>query len=213
VSHLALAWTSPIADDFGGALREGSASLAELRDQDEPFWTALAAFTVGCLETTPGRYDDALGHLSEARDLAEGSGGTWLTAGSRVMLGILTVVRGRLDEAKGLLTEALSLSLASRSTPFVALTLAAYARLEFAEGNPERAARLEGAAEGLRKRGGLQTWPMLRQGEAELVIQMRHALGAHRFDQAFSAGTRLSQREAVAAVRDRSGSGTGPQAS
>ncbi len=213
VSHLAMAWTSPIAGDFAGALREASASLEELRAQDEPFWTALAAFTAGSIETTAGRYDDALRHLSEARDLAEGFDGTWLTAGSRVQLGILSVVRGRLDEAKGLLNEALSLSLASRSTPFVALTLSAYARLEFAEGDPEGAARLEGAAEGLRKRVGLQAWPMLRQGEAELVTQIRQTLDGHRFDQAFSAGTRLSQREAVAAVRDRSGSGTGAQAS
>jgi predicted ATPase len=212
VSHLAMAWTSPIAGDLDGALGEASASLTELRAQDEPFWTALAAFTAGCIETTAGRYDDALRHLSEVRDLAEGFDGTWLTAGSRVQLGILNVVRGRLDEAKGLLNEALSLSLASRSAPFVALTLSAYARLEFAEGAPERAARLEGAAEGLRERVGLQAWPMLRQGEAELVTQIRQTLDAHRFDQAFSAGTRLSQQEAVAAVGDRSGSGTGAQA-
>jgi predicted ATPase len=213
VSHLAMAWTSPIAGDFAGARREASASLEQLRAQDEPFWTALAAFTAGSIETTAGRYDDALRHLSEARDLAEEFDGTWLTAGSRVQLGILNVVRGRLDEAKGLLDEALSLSLASRSTPFVALTLAAYARLKFAEGDPERAARLEGAAEGLRKRVGLRAWPMLRQGEAELVTQIRQTLDAHRFNQAFSAGTQLSQPEAVAAVRDQSGRGTGAQAS
>ena len=213
VSHLALAWTSPIAGDFAGALREASASLEQLRAQDEPFWTALAAFTAGSMETTAGRYDDALRHLLEARDLAGGFDGTWLTAGSRVQLGVLDVVRGQLGEAKGLLDEALSLSLAARSTPFVALTLAAYARLEFAERDPVRAARLEGAAEGLRKRGGLQAWPMLRQGEAELVTQIRQTLDAHRFDQAFSAGTRLSQAEAVAAVRDRSGRGAGAQAS
>jgi predicted ATPase len=203
VSHLALAWTSPIAGDFDGALREASASLAELRGQDEPFWTALAAFTAGSMETTAGRYDDALRHLSEARDFAEGFNASWLTAGSRVQLGILGVVRGRLDDARELLDEALNMSLASRSTSFVALTLAAYARLEFADGDPERAARLEGAAEGLRKRVGLQAWPMLRQGEAELMTQIRQSLDAPRFEQAFSAGTRLSQREAVAAVRDR----------
>ena len=213
VSHLAMAWTAPIAGDFDGALREASASLAELRGQDEPFWTALAAFTAGSLQITTGGHDDALRHLSEARDLAEEFDGTWLTAGSRVQLGVLDVVRGRLDEARRLLSEALSRSLASRSTPFVALTLAAYARLDFADGDPERAARLEGAAQGLRKRTGLQAWPMHRHGEAELVAQIRQTLGAHRFDQAFSAGTRLSQREAVAAVRDRSGTGTGTQAS
>jgi predicted ATPase len=203
VSHLAVAWTTPIAGDFDGALSEASASLAELRGQDEPFWTALAAFTAGGLGTAARRYDDALRHLSEARDLAEGFDGTWLTAGSRVMLGILAVTVGRLDEAKGLLNEAMSLSLASRSTPLVALTLAADARLELAEGAPERAARLAGAAQGLRQRVGLPAWPMLRRPEAELVAQIRQALDAHRFDDAFSAGTRLSQREAVASVQHR----------
>jgi predicted ATPase len=200
LSHLALAWTSPIVGDFDGTLREASACLQELHGQDEPFWTALAAFTLGSVETMASQYDDALRHLSEARDCAEGFDAAWLTAGSRVALGNLAVVQGRLDEAGGLLDEALSQSLASRSATFVALTLAGYARLEFALGDPERAARLAGAAHGLRQRGGLQAWPMLRQGETELVARLRGALDAARFDQVFAAGTRLSQREAVAAV-------------
>ena len=102
-----------------------------------------------------GRYDDALRHLREARGLAERPGGDWLLAASPVQLGILAVLRGRLDEARALIEEALDLGLAARSTPFVTLCLAAYARLALAEGDPERAARLKGAAEGLRQRVGL----------------------------------------------------------
>jgi hypothetical protein len=49
---------------------------------------------------------------------------------------------------------------------------------------------------------------MLRQGEAELVTQIGQTPGTLWFDQAFSAGTRLRQRAAVAAVRDRSGTRT-----
>ena len=45
--------------------------------------------------------------------------------------------------------------------------------------------------------------------EAKLLAKLRQALGADRFDQAFSAGSRLNQHEAVAAVRDRRG--TGPE--
>ena len=71
-----------------------------------------------------------------------------------------------------LLEEALDLSLAARSTPFVTMCLAAYARLAFAEGDPEQAARLEGAAEGLRRRVGLPAWPHLRRVEADLVAQV-----------------------------------------
>jgi len=204
--QLALAWSAAIGGDLDGALREASASLAGLRGQDEPFWTASAGFTVGSVETAVGHYDDALGHLTEVRDLAQRSGNPWLAAMSRVGLGTLALVRGRLEEARALLDEALGLSLAAHSTRSVTLCLAALARWALVAGDPERAALVAGAAEGLRRRAGLRTWPMLRQGEADLVAQVRQALGASRFDQVFATGTRLTQQEAVAAV----GTGAAP---
>jgi predicted ATPase len=205
VAQLAMAWTLPVAGDFDGALREATVALEELRGQDEPVLTGMAAFTAGSLEMALGRYDDALGHLREARDLAERAGGDWLAAGSRVQPGILAVLRGSLDEARPLLDEALNLSLAARSTPLVTLCLAGYAQLAFADGDLERAALLEGAAEGARRRVGLSAWPHLRRVEDELVARVRQKLGDNRFDQAFSAGAGLTQREAVAIVRDQRG--------
>ena len=83
----------------------------------------------------------------------------------------------------------------------------AYAWLAFADGDPERAALLEGAAEGLRRRVGLRAWPHLRRAEADLVAQVRQRLGAARFDQVFAAGSGLSQQQAVAIVRDQRGAG------
>ncbi len=82
-SQLVMAWTLPITGDFDGALREAAVSLEELRGQDELAFAAMAAFTAGSVEMALGRYDDALGHLVEARELAERSGGDWLAAGSR----------------------------------------------------------------------------------------------------------------------------------
>ena len=46
-SQLAMAWTLPITGDFDGALREVTVALEELRGQDEPVFTAIAAFTAG----------------------------------------------------------------------------------------------------------------------------------------------------------------------
>ena len=206
--QLAMAWSLPIAGDLDGALRAAAVSLEELRGQDEPVFTAITVFTVGSVEMALGRYDDALRHLREARDLADVCGGDWFAAGSRVQLGILAVLRGRLDEARALIDEALDLSLAARSPRFVTLCLAGYARLALAEGDLERAARLKGAAEGLRQRVGLPAWPHVRRVEAELVAQLRQRLGAGRFDQAFTAGSGLTQREAVAIVRDQRSAGT-----
>src|SRR6185437_15271771 len=193
-------WTLPITGDLNGALREVTVALEELRGQDEPVFTAFAVFTAGSLNTALGRYDDALRDLREAHDLAERAGGDWLGAGFRMQLGILAVLRGRPDEA-------LDRSLAARSTAFVTLCLVGYAQLAFAEGEPERAARLEGAAEGLRRRAGLRVWPALRHSEDELVTQVRQTLGGSQFDQAFSAGSRLTQRQAVDIVQDQPSTG------
>jgi predicted ATPase len=202
VSRLIAAWTSAIAGDLDAYLRGASVSLEQLRAQDEPFWTALAAYTAGLVELTVGRYDDALRHLTEMRDLADRFDNPWLAAVSRVYLGTLAVAQDRLEEARVPMEEGLELSVAAHSTRGVTLCLTAFARLAFVAGDPGRAALLLGAAEGLRARVGLRAWPLLRRDEAELAAQVRQALG-DRFDEPYAAGSRLSQQQALAAVRDR----------
>jgi hypothetical protein len=44
--------------------------------------------------------------------------------------------------------------------------------------------------------------------EADLVAKVRQRLSPSQFDQAFSAGSGLTQREAVAIVRDQRSAGT-----
>ena len=189
LSHLAVAWTSPIVEDFDGALERALDAVELLRGQDESFWTALALTTAGTIELTVARYDDALGHLTQARDLAETVDSAWQTAFSRAQLGLLAAFQGRLDDARVLLDEALTESVALRTTPLTTLCLTAFGRLALAEGEAERAALLVGAAEGLRQRAGVvRPWPMLRRPEAELTAEVREALGADDFDQAFAAG-------------------------
>ena len=205
VFQLAMAWCAPITGDFDGALEAATESLKQLRRLDEPFWTALAVGSLGTLEKILARDDDALRHMREARDLGDRFGSsTWLAAWSRVQLGTLSIQGDDLRQARALLDEALDLSVAARNTAGVALCLTAFAQLASEEGDPGPAARLAGAAEGLRRRAGLRVWPTLRRAEAELVARLRQTLGAERFDQAFSAGSGLSQREAVSAARSQS---------
>ena len=203
VAELVMAWAAPIADDFDGALQGATEALARLRQLDEPYWTAIALATTGFLETGAGRYEDALGRLLDARELSERSENPFLRAISRIWLGTLAVARGRPEEARVLLAESLDLSLATHSTHTVTLCLVGFVRLAFSEGEVEWAARLTGAAEGLRRRAGLKVWPPLRRGEAELVARLRESLGTDRFSQAFAAGSRLNLHEAVAAVRNK----------
>jgi len=91
--------------------------------------------------------------------------------------------------------------MATHSTRNMTLCLTALAQLAFAQGDGERAALLTGAAEGLRRRVGLRAWPLQEQGEAQMVAQIRQALGADRFDQEFAAGIQLNRVQAVAAAR------------
>jgi len=210
VSGMAMGWASMIAGDPDGAIQQVSVSLEELRGQDEPYWTTTAVLSLGSFQAVTGRDDDAVHHLSQARELADQFSYHWPATWSRVQLGTLDALRGRLDQARNLLDEALDLSLATRSTSFVALCVAAHGRLAFAQGDLERTALLEGAADGLRRRVGLRAWPMLRPTEAELMTKLRQALGADRLDQMFSAGSRLSQQQAVAAVQERRGTRVQP---
>ncbi|HEY7104464.1 MAG TPA: DUF4062 domain-containing protein [Mycobacteriales bacterium] len=200
VSRLVIAWSAGIDSDFDSYLRGAVVSLEQFRAQDEPFWTAIAAYTAGLVESTIGRYDDARQHLTEMRELAESLDNAWLAAVSRVYLGTIAVAQGRLEEARAPMDEGLELSLAAHSTRSVTLCLAAFARLAFVEGDLRRAALLAGAAEGLRARVGLRPWPLLRRDEAALVDQLREALG-DQFDEPYTTGSTLSQQEAVAAVR------------
>jgi hypothetical protein len=120
-----------------------------------------------------------------------------------VQLGRLAVKQGRLEESQALLAKALELSVRSQNTRNVALCLAGFAELALAQGDVKRSALMAGAAQGLLARAGLRAWPMLRQGEAELVARIREALGEDQFQQLFATGSELKQKEALAAVRDR----------
>jgi predicted ATPase len=202
VSLSAMAWMSPIRGAYEDARQWALASVEELRRQDEPLWTGEALSTAGWAEMAVGRYDDAERHLREVADLAETIDSMWISARSATQLGTLAAMQGRLKEAQDQLNEGLSLSVAAQSTPLVGLCLCAFARLTFADGNPERAALLVGAAEGIRQRAGVRPWAVLRGQEAELTAQIQAALGTDRFNQAQAAGSRLSREDAVAAVRD-----------
>ena len=104
------------------------------------------------------------GGVHEAHDLSDRFGYTWLAAWSRVQLGTLDVAGGQLAGARALLDEALDLSLAIHINRNMALCLVAFARLAFAEGDPELAALLAGAAAGLRQRARRRAWPGWTRG-------------------------------------------------
>jgi hypothetical protein len=90
----------------------------------------------------------------------------------------------------------------------VCFALVAYAQLALAEGDAQRAATALGAADGVRQRAGLRAWPLARRGEAELRTRVAQEIDPEAFNDAFAAGSKLNQREAVALVRGDSSRAT-----
>jgi ATP/maltotriose-dependent transcriptional regulator MalT len=141
--------------------------------------------------------------LTDVLDVGDRFDNAWLAAWSRVLLGMQAIRKGRLEDGRALLEEALSRSLAAQSTGSVAMCLIAFASLAFTEGDPDRAAVLVGAADGLRRRVGIRAWPTLRQGEADLASRISQSLGPDHFREVRMAAGRLNQQQAVAAARNR----------
>ena len=200
-AQLAVSWVLPIADDFEGALQSASTALDGFRGQNEPF-EAWAALTVGMLEMALGRRDAARDSLTEANELGGQFGNRWLQSGARTQLASLAAMAGQLDEARARLMESVEASEDTElSTQTVTFSLVAYAQLALTERDARGAAVALGAVDGLRRRAGLHAWPSIRPGEAELASRVAQEIDDDAFREAFTAGSELSQLEALALVR------------
>jgi predicted ATPase len=201
ISRLAIGWTVALTGDLEQALTDASESLAQLRQQDEPVWTAKAVGYVGSVELDLARLADAEAHLVEARERSDELGDTALATLTRAMLSRLEMQRGNLARARADIDQALTLSTASRSTRYVSVSLAAAARLAYADGDPARAVLIAAGAVGLRRRAGLRAWPTMRGSDSNLLEQARETVGLSQFDRLYQKGIQLTQPEVVDEVR------------
>jgi tetratricopeptide (TPR) repeat protein len=187
-----LAWTALLsALDLGddrNALAYGQQLRRLLDEIDDPYLEAVSHLALAWVAPLLGDRDEA---LREAL--------------------VVALRQGRFDEAWALLDKALTLSQGVRNTHMLTVCLDAVARLAFAAGRAEPAARLAGAAEGLRRRARMRTWPMMRYLEAEVAAEGRRKLGPEHFDQAFTAGLALTQREAVEEAHALHDASAGPR--
>ena len=200
-AQLALSWILPINDDLDGALHAASTALEGFRQQNEPFM-AFAALTMGMAESALGRDEAARAHLTEVNELGGRFDNNWLESAARTQLASLAVRAGNLDEARTLLIASVDANDESElSTLTLTFSLVAVARLALAEGDAPHAAPALGAADGLRRRGGLRAWPSTRRAEEELATRVAQEIDPQDFEQSFAAGSELGHRQAVALVR------------
>jgi ATP/maltotriose-dependent transcriptional regulator MalT len=205
-AQLALAWTRPISGDYDGALTAGYRALDGFRALGESFMEGAALMTVGTLELGLGHTDIARPFLSEVQSIGAQFRNNWLASGGQVQFAVIATQEGRFDDAHARLQEAMDAADQTQlATHTLSFCLVALAQLALAEGDPTKAARALGAAEGARQRAGIRPWPSLRRGEMLLIEQVRDTLGSTAFDDVFAGGFDLDRRRAVALLRNERG--------
>jgi len=174
---------------------------------------AGALNNLGLIAQAQGQYARATALYEESLALKRATGHQGGIAISLGNLGVVALMQGDLAGAAMLFRESLALKREARDREGLATTLEEMGAIAHAWGQPERAARLLGAAARLRDAIGASqrsdVWPHYEA----TVAAVRRALGEAAFAAAWAEGRALSLEQAVAAAlaaeRPPAGSGRG----
>jgi non-specific serine/threonine protein kinase len=173
-------------------------ALTESRRGDL-WWPAALAYTnLGVLADLERDHAEAAEMLEQCVAIAREGGDEWMEAAGLTNLGRATRHAGDLDRACACQAEALAIYARLRNSWGIAVCLDAFAALAATEGRYARAARLFGAEEALRVRGGIALWQAIRADHDAAVEATASALGEREWARAWSAGQALTQDEAIA---------------
>ncbi len=158
---------------------------------------AEALMHLGSVEALDMDLDHALDHLSQSLALyeAEGMDGTMPTISN--VLGWVLVMLHRPAEARPLVERGLLIRLRSHDVIDMAGSLDASAEVAFELGAPERAMRLKGACDAIRRRAGSAPTRMAAASRDRWVSRAESALGKSAAHAAWLEGGRLSPEEAA----------------
>jgi tetratricopeptide (TPR) repeat protein len=113
-------------------------------------------------------------------------------------LGETALGQGRLEEAAGWLHQAMTASRALSDQPSIAWCLAGLASVAALDEQPERAARLWGAADKLRQSIGCRPAPAARATYERAMAAAHAQLGEDAFAAAWDAGRVMTLEQAIA---------------
>lgn len=153
---------------------------------------------MGHARLATGDDTEAEAALDEARTVADSITNLRLAALASYHLGELARRRGDHTKAEELHHQALSQRIRRGLRPGIAESLEALAALACDHESYQEAARLLGAAAGLRRSIGLVRWPADVPGHEADVTRAREALGEEAFQSTWAEGEALSADEAVA---------------
>ena len=180
----------------------------ELSQQHGPVWVAC------CSLVRPRRRRATARRIRRSRKDADrmhcvgtANGGPRVGSYARLGLGMSRLQQGDRPSARAHLEEALRLTLELGDKRCTTYALECLARLCLAEGRADRAARLFGAAQGMREPVGDVIMATLRVDRATFIATARAKMGDAAFEQALLAGRRMTLDETIS---DASGASPPP---
>ncbi len=173
-------------------------ALAVQRGTGDQRAVTAMLINLGNLASLQGDHDRAAALHAEALDLAQGLGDRWLTALAHGNLAGATRDQGHLEQAVGLYRRALLMWQELGGTEGVIDCLAGLACTASAQGQPERAARLFGAAEGLAEATNHPVMPVDHALYEASLEAARSALGSDAFEAARADGRAMRLEDAIA---------------
>jgi predicted ATPase/class 3 adenylate cyclase len=145
-----------------------------------------------------GQYEKARSLGMEVVSVSQEMDDKWTVARDYIWLGIVTAYKGDdYEEAAGYLEEGFALVREVGDWEWVAYALDCFAVIAGAKGQGERAARLWGAAEALRKSIGATLHSTDRPDYDRSVAAVRSQLGEETWEAAFAQGMAMSAEEAA----------------
>jgi predicted ATPase len=153
-------------------------TVVAFRELDDRWGLAFALLSLGGAKLFRDLPDEAVPLLEESVALARTAGTEVFLGDALVNLGLAHTARGDLDAAHRALAEALEHSRVMDSLETTARALDGLAAVAVAASEPERATRLTGAAEGLRRSIGADVFPPDRPSWAHTRSVLAEQLGS-----------------------------------
>jgi predicted ATPase len=173
-------------------------SLQLFRALGDQFWYGHVLLERGYAARLQGDNAGAAARYAESMDLFRDLGNMWGIAAVQLSLGYLALAQGDVPRAAAYFAESLARYRELGHQEGISVCLAGSAGAMGSIGQGERAARLFGAAEGLRARIGALEHPTERQLHAASVASVRAQLDQEIFAAAWAEGRAMSLDQAIA---------------
>ena len=187
--------------DRAAAKVHSEEALALARELGNKTEIAVASNALAQLHRLDGRLDDAEPLYDEVVALAHELGVQSFAAVGILGLAMVAIGRGSAGRARDLLRQVLAIAEETGSRPAGQSALEVAAGLAVLRQDPERCARLYGAAEAQTLRTGIQRDPADAAFLQPLLAKAREALGEPGFTVAEASGRALPFEQAIAEVR------------